>query len=78
VFGGYAFKLRREDDGHDNAIDGYNFAEYYGDKILGAYSRGFDAAAYDGGSCDEYSPNERFSRDLTTGSGEIAPCCSDD
>ena len=45
-----------EDDGHDDAVDGDNFAEDDGDEVFGADSRGFDAAAEDGGAGDEDAP----------------------
>ena len=45
-----------EDDGHDDAVDGDDFAEDDGDEVLGPYSWGFDAAAQDGGAGYEDAP----------------------
>lgn len=39
--------IRGEDDGHDDAVDCYDFAEDDGDEVLCAYSRGADATAED-------------------------------
>ena len=45
-----------EDDGHDDAVDGDDFAEDDGDEVFGADSRCFDAAAEDGCAGYEDAP----------------------
>lgn len=40
-------EFRREDDGHDNTVDGYDFAEDNGDQVLGSYPGGFDTSTND-------------------------------
>ena len=57
--GGFAFdrlKFSGEDDGHDDAVDGHDFAEDDRDQVLRSYPRGLDAAAEDRGAGDEDSP----------------------
>lgn len=44
--------LGREYNGHDDAVNGNDFAKDDGDEILGSDSRSFDAGAEDGGSGD--------------------------
>lgn len=44
---GDGLNLRGKHDGHDDAVDGDDFAEDDGDEVLGADARGFDAAAQD-------------------------------
>lgn len=55
---GDGFELGGEDDGHDDAVDGHDFAEDDGDEVLCSYPRGFDAAADDGSAGDKDSPVE--------------------
>ena len=43
----YGVQLRGEDNGHDNAIDGNDFAEDDRDEVLGSYPWGFDTATDD-------------------------------
>ena len=43
----HGFQLGGEDDGHDDAVDGDDFAEDDGDKVLGSDPRRFDSAAQD-------------------------------
>ena len=45
-----------EDDGHDDAVDGDDFAEDDADEVFGADAGRFDAAAEDGGAGDEDAP----------------------
>ena len=45
-----------EDDAHDDAVDGDDFAEDDGDEVFGADAGGFDAAAQDRGAGDEDAP----------------------
>lgn len=52
--------LGGEDDGHDDAVDGDDFAEDDGDEVLGADARGFDAAADNRGAGDEDAPVVRL------------------
>ena len=49
-------QLGREDDGHDDAVDGDDFAEDDGDQVLGSDSRRPDTSAEDGRACDENAP----------------------
>jgi hypothetical protein len=49
-------QLRREDNGHDDTVDGDDFAENDGDEVLGSDTRGFDAASEDGCAGDKDSP----------------------
>ena len=58
VVGGHGVEFRGEDDGHDDAVDGDDFAKDDGDEVFGSYSGGFDAAADNGGAGDEYAPVE--------------------
>lgn len=47
----------REDDGHDDTVDGNDFAEDDGDEILGSDAWGFHTAAEDGCASNEYAPS---------------------
>ena len=40
--------LGGEDDGHDDAVDGHDFAEDDGDQVLGSYPRRLDTSTHDG------------------------------
>lgn len=51
-----AGQLGGEDDGHDDAVDGDDFAEDDGDQVLGSDARGADATADDGGAGYEDTP----------------------
>lgn len=46
----------REDDGHDDAVDGDDLAEDNADQVLGADTRCLDAGAEDGRARDENAP----------------------
>ena len=52
-------QLGREDDGHDDAVDGDDLAEDDGDEVLGADAGCFDATSEDGGAGDEDTPAKR-------------------
>lgn len=45
-----------EDDGHDDAVDGDDFAENNGDQVLGSDAWGADTTADDGGTGNENTP----------------------
>lgn len=53
---GDGIELRGEDDSHDDAIDGDDFAEDNGDQILGSYPGRLDAAADNGHARCEDAP----------------------
>jgi hypothetical protein len=59
-------ELGREDDGHDDAIYGDDFAEDDGDEVLGADAGRFNTAADDGGAGYEDAP---------IGRGELVSLC---
>ena len=71
-----------EDDGHDDAVDGDDFAEDDGDEVLGADAGRFDAATENGGAGDEDAPIEMrksvsLCGPLGRGSNEeFVPCSS--
>lgn len=48
VFRRNNLKFRGEDDGHDDSVDGNDFAKDNGDQVLRSYTRGLDTAADDG------------------------------
>jgi hypothetical protein len=49
-------ELRGEDDGHDDAVNGDDFAEDNGDQVLRSNSRCFDTSTQDGYTCCPDSP----------------------
>lgn len=54
-----AVQLGREDDGHDDAVDGDDLAEDNGDEVLGSDTRGADTATDDRGSSDKDAPGKK-------------------
>lgn len=54
--GSGAFDLGGEDNGHNNSVNGDDFAENNGDQVLGSDARSFDTGAENRGSCDEDTP----------------------
>ncbi len=62
-------QLAREDDGHDDAVDGDDLAEDDGDEVLGADARGADTAAKDGRAGDEDAPGDVLLWDRGRGGG---------
>jgi hypothetical protein len=52
----YGVKLRGEDDGHDYAVDGDDFAEDDGNEVLSSNSRCLDTTTDDGRAGDEDPP----------------------
>lgn len=53
---GHLGQLGGEDDGHDDAVDGDDFAEDDGDQILGSYPGRLDAATDNGHARGEDAP----------------------
>ena len=76
--------LGREDDGHDDAVDGHHLAENDGYQILGPDPRRPDAASQDGRAGDEDAPGKWQSLAPPRGSawvgepGDGLPRCADD
>lgn len=71
----------REDDGHDDTVDGDDFAEDDGDQVLGSDSRRFDTGTEDGRARDEDTPIGnicQLCRDQIIEGGVAIPCCTDD
>lgn len=52
-----ASQLRREDDGHDDTVDGHDFAKDDGDQVLGSDAGSADTTADNGGAGDKDTPD---------------------
>lgn len=78
--------LSREDNGHDDTVDGDDFAENDGDQVLCSDTRSFNTAAENRRSGNEDSPTMLLISEMPRNRRELGtldvesylPCCADD